>query len=72
MIVLSDLLYDTGQRTTPTNFCPKTITPACENTILLEAYCLMPSTMAVGKLQWVIQCICYHHLIRDIVLASFV
>lgn len=36
MITLSNFLYHAGQRISVINFCPKTITHACLNIILLE------------------------------------
>lgn len=41
MIALSNLLYHTGQRISPIDFCPNTITHACLNIIVLETWVLV-------------------------------
>lgn len=46
MIVLSNLLYHTGQRISPINFCPKTITHAHVNIIPLETDFFFSSAQA--------------------------
>lgn len=42
MITLSNFLYHAGQRISVINFCPKTITHACLNIILLETDFFFP------------------------------
>lgn len=54
MIALSNLLYHTGQRILPINFCPKTITRASLNIILLETdfFFQCPGTSPQVKKNW--------------------